>query len=549
MAAKCWRVFEGSHALTNEEGRTALERCVCPSIPRKNHMPKKLPIGIQTFENLIVEGYYYVDKTPFVHELTSQGKYYFLSRPRRFGKSLFLSTIKAAYEGRRDLFQGFYLHDHWDWEVVHPVVHVSFGSGVIRDRNELETSFAEILYDHSLKYELEYNKKSLKGQFTELIYTLYQRYQQKVVILIDEYDKPILDNIERKETAIAVREELKNYYSVIKDSDPYIEFVFITGVSKFSKVSLFSGLNNLKDITIDKRYSALCGYTQEELETVFADRLQDVNLEEVKDWYNGYNWLGTEVYNPFDILLYLDSKEFSNYWFETGTPSFLIKLLYAGQYSIPAMERLSAGEEIVGSFDVESINAETLLFQAGYLTIAHFEQIGTFRRYELTYPNMEVKSSLNNSILSTLAQDRLAKTKNQSNLIDALLANDLDHLRDIFQAFFASIPHDWYRKNQLSGYEGYYASIVYCYFAALGLDVRPEEITNKGRMDLVLRFQDRVYVIEFKVVEQAEEGKALEQIKAKGYGDKFAGQEVYLIGVEFSGADRNVVGFEWERGV
>jgi hypothetical protein len=511
-------------------------------------MSKKLPIGIQTFENLIEEGYYYVDKTNFVFELTSQGKYYFLSRPRRFGKSLFLSTIKSAYEGKRDLFQGLYLYDHWAWDVVHPVIHISFGSGVMRSIDDVRIRFGAILDSHERDYDITVHDDDLRERFLKIIFSLWKQYGRKVVVLVDEYDKLILDNIERKETAIAIREELKNYYSVIKDSDPYIEFVFITGVSKFSKVSLFSGLNNLKDITVDKRYSALCGYAQHELETVFADRLQGVDLNEVRHWYNGYNWLGEEVYNPFDILLYLDSKEFSNYWFETGTPSFLIKLLHGGQYNIPELENLSAGEEIVGSFDVENITAETLLFQAGYLTIADFQQIGSFRRYTMTYPNLEVKSSLNNSILTILAQDRLAKTKNQSKLIDALLANNLEHLRDIFHAFFASIPTDWYRKNQLSGYEGYYAAVVYCYFAAVGLDVHPEEPTNQGRMDLVVRLQDRVYVIEFKVVEQAGEGKALAQIKARGYAEKFVGQETYLIGVEFSSAQRNVVGFEWERG-
>ncbi len=510
-------------------------------------MKKKLPIGIQTFEKLIENNYYYVDKTPFVQELAQSGEYYFLSRPRRFGKSLFLSTIKAAYQGKKKLFQGLYLYENWDWDSIHPVVHISFGAGVVRDIQELRQSFNYILAEHKREYGLSCSYEDLKSRFSELIHRLHEKYSQKVVILVDEYDKPILDNIENTETAVAIREELKNYYSVIKDSDPYIEFVFITGVSKFSKVSLFSGLNNLKDITIDKRYSALCGYTQKELVTVFADRLDGVDLDEVKLWYNGYNWLGYEVYNPFDILLYLDSKEFSNYWFETGTPSFLIKLLHTGRYSIPEVENLSAGEEIVGSFDVEYITAEALLFQTGYLTISRFEQIGSFRRYTMTYPNMEVKSSLTNSILNTLAQDRLAKTKNQSQLIDALLANDLDKLKDIFQAFFASIPHDWYRKNQLSGYEGYYASIVYCYFAALGLEVHPEQPTNKGRMDLVIRFEGRVYVIEFKIVELTETGKALEQIKAKGYAEKFAGQEVYLIGVEFSSQERNVLGFEWER--
>ncbi|MCA1743953.1 MAG: AAA family ATPase, partial [Desulfovibrionales bacterium] len=223
---------------------------------------KKLPIGIQTFENLIREGYYYVDKSHFIHQLSSEGKYYFLSRPRRFGKSLLLSTIKAAFQGKKDLFQGLYLEDHWDWSDVHPVVHVSFGSGVVRSVDELEVSFDEILYDHGLEYGINYVKKSLKGRFAELIHSLHEKTGQKVVILVDEYDKPILDNIENKEMAAAIREELKNYYSVIKDADPFVEFVLITGVSKFSKVSLFSGLNNLKDITVDRRYSSLCGYTQ-----------------------------------------------------------------------------------------------------------------------------------------------------------------------------------------------------------------------------------------------------------------------------------------------
>ncbi|MCF8107687.1 MAG: ATP-binding protein [Desulfohalobiaceae bacterium] len=508
---------------------------------------KKLPIGIQTFENLIEEGYYYVDKTPFLRALTDQGKYYFLSRPRRFGKSLFLSTIKAAYQGKKDLFQGLHLQNHWDWDTVHPVIHISFGSGVVRDQQELQTTFAEILYDHSREYGLSYVKKSLKGRFSELIQTLYERFSQKVTVLVDEYDKPILDNIESSDTAVSIREELKNYYSVIKDADPFLEFVFITGVSKFSKVSLFSGLNNLEDLTLNTTTSAMCGYTQQELESVFADRLPDVDLDQVRRWYNGYNWLGEEVYNPFDVLLYLKSKVFRSYWYETGTPTFLIKMLQEGRYNIPEVEDLTVGEEIVDSFDVDSIALEALLFQTGYLTIRDFSQTGAFRRYRLGYPNMEVKASLSNSILSALGKDRLAKTRNQSDLLDAVSANDLDRLKEIFQAFFASIPHDWYRKNQLAGYEGYYASIVYCYFAALGLDVRPEQPTNKGRLDLMVFFENRVYVIEFKVVELTDQSKALEQIKAKGYAEKFKGGEVYLIGVEFSSEEKNIVRFEWER--
>ncbi|MFP4236928.1 MAG: PD-(D/E)XK nuclease domain-containing protein, partial [Desulfonatronovibrio sp.] len=237
----------------------------------------------------------------------------------------------------------------------------------------------------------------------------------------------------------------------------------------------------------------------------------------------------------------------SNYWFETGTPSFLIKMLYSRKYAIPSLESLQASDKLLGSFDVEHIEVETLLFQTGYLTIKSVQQIAGGKRFSLGYPNLEVRQSLADSLLTyftgTLAESEKAKFA----AYDALLANDPAGLRDIFHAFFASIPSDWYRKNQLSRYEGYYASVVYCYFAALGLDVHPEEPTNKGRLDLSICFQDRVYILEFKVVELAGEGKPLEQIKAMGYAEKYAGQEVYLIGVEFSSQDRNVVGFEWEK--
>jgi len=238
----------------------------------------------------------------------------------------------------------------------------------------------------------------------------------------------------------------KNFYSVIKDADPYIEFVFITGVSKFSKVSLFSGLNNLEDITISPDFSAICGYTQDELEGVFSAWIDDdVDLADVKNWYNGYNWLGQEVYNPFDILLYLKQREFRNFWFEAGTPAFLIKLLRTGRYFIPEIQNMVACEEIVGSFDVDTLTVEALLFQTGYLTITGFEQTGAFRRYRLSYPNLEVRAGLTNAILNGLVQGHLTKTRNQSHVLDALSNNDFSALRKTMQAFFSSIPHDWYR--------------------------------------------------------------------------------------------------------
>jgi len=266
----------------------------------------------------------------------------------------------------------------------------------------------------------------------------------------------------------------------------------------------------------------------------------------VKKWYNGYNWLGEEVYNPFDILLYLRNKEFRSYWFETGTPTFLIKLLEEKQYFIPDIENIKASERIIGSFDVDRLEIETLLFQTGYLTIKSVRKIINTNQFILGYPNSEVKQSLTDSILYFLTSATVEKENNKFAIFEAISNNDFDLLKRTFHAFFASIPHEWYRKNQISHYEGYYASIVYCYFASLGLDVKPEDPTNHGQIDLAIRFENRIYLLEFKVVELTGAGSALKQIKEKKYHEKYAGRDVYLVGIEFSHEDRNIVNFEWE---
>jgi hypothetical protein len=366
---------------------------------------------------------------------------------------------------------------------------------------------------------------------------------------VDEYDKPILDNIENKDKAAFLRDRLKNIYSIIKDSDQYLEFAFIAGVSKFTKVSLFSGLNNLNDITLDTNYATICGYTQAEFEEVFSDQLSSLDLEGVKKWYNGYSWLGESVYNPFDVLLYLDKQEFRSFWFETGTPSFLVRLLVDSKYYIPGLERIEVGEELIGSFDVNEIYPENLLFQTGYLTIRQKLSAQPLIRYVLTPPNLEVKYSLANYILDYLVLDYRAKDNNRIGIYKALDNRDLSELKQIIQSFFASIPNDWYRKNDLSGYEGYYASIFYCYFAACGLDVRAEDSTNQGRIDMTLMYKDRVYIFEFKVVELLPKGKAIEQIRERKYHEKYADQnkEIYLIGAEFSKEERNLVAFDVEK--
>jgi hypothetical protein len=381
---------------------------------------KKLPIGIQTFENLIQEGFVYVDKTRFVSDIVLQGKYYFLSRPRRFGKSLFLSTIKAAFEGKRRLFRDLYLHDNWDWSETNPVVYISFGSGVMRSIDELQSTFSYILDQNEKKFDIEAAYADLKNRFADLIQKCHAKYSRPVVILIDEYDKPILDNIDKPELAVNIREELKNYYSVIKDADQYLGLAFITGVSKFSKVSLFSGLNNLEDITLNRDFSTLCGYTQQELEKVFKDYLQGLDLDEVKRWYNGYSWLGKEVYNPFDVLLFLKNKDFSNYWFETGTSAFLIKLLQFRRYLVPELNNLKVGEKLLGSFDIDFIEVENLLFQTGYLTIKDLEIMSGMRRYTLGYPNQEVRQSLADYILYYFTKTPVQQGNNAFALYESL---------------------------------------------------------------------------------------------------------------------------------
>ncbi len=508
----------------------------------------KLPIGIQTFRKLREGGYCYADKTPLIERLAREGQMYFLARPRRFGKSLLVTTLADAFAGHRDLFTGLYLETHWDWERRHPVLRLDFGEGILSTTALLDATVALQLAECAQAYGVTLTQEPIHLRLHELIHALHARTSERAVVLVDEYDKPILDHLDRPEVALELREGLRNLYSVLKSQDAHLRFVLLTGVSKFSKVSLFSGLNNLKDITLDGRFATLCGYTQGELESAFADHLAGVDLAEVKQWYNGYNFLGEPVYNPFDVLLYLDSREFRPWWFETGTPTFLINLLQTRRYNIPDLENLEAGEELLGTFDVDRIEPEALLFQTGYLTIRERYQRSGLYRYRLRYPNFEVRASLPTAILNAYVPNMQDRLRTEDRIYAALEADEPDELYRAFHAFFASIPHDWHRRNAIADYEGYWASVVYCYFAALGLAVTPEDATNRGRIDLSIVFAGRVYLLEFKVVESSEAGRALAQLQARGYAEKFAGMPVTLIGMEFSREQRNLVGFEWARG-
>ncbi|WPL21280.1 ATP-binding protein [Thiorhodovibrio frisius] len=509
---------------------------------------KKLPIGVQTFAEIREGGYYYVDKSGFAFRLVSEGKYYFLSRPRRFGKSLFLDTLAELLSGNQELFTGLAAEHKWNWNLRHPVIRLSFGGGVAREPADLKEKIWEQLRVNQKALGIRCSEPTAQGCFAELIREAKVQAGAPAVVLVDEYDKPILDNLGDKETARAMRDGLRDLYSVIKDSDAHLRFVFLTGVSKFSKVSLFSGLNNLKDITVDERYSALCGYTEEDLDQVFAPELAGLDREQIRAWYNGYNWTGDAVYNPFDVLLLFDSRLFRPWWFETATPTFLIDVLKDRHTWLPALGDLRADSELLSAFDVGHISTEALLWQTGYLTIDSQEFVFGEYRYRLRYPNREVYQSLNNSLLRAWTADGQTTLANKTRLGDLLLANDFDGLKDLITAFYASIPHDWYRNNPISQYEGYYASVFYAYFASLGLDLTPEESSNAGRLDLAVKFNGQIYLIEFKVVEHSGEGAAMAQLKAKGYADKYRsqGQLTHLIGVEFSAEQRAVVGFEVE---
>ena len=525
------------------------------SIRAEQAARRKLPIGMQTFRQLREENCYYIDKTAYIRRLLDEGKHYFLSRPRRFGKSLFLDTLKELFEGNEVLFEGLDIHGHWDWSVRYPVVRLSFGSGHFKEPGYLHTNLMAQLDACERRANLAPEYATAPERFSRLIEALHDRTGQPVAVLVDEYDKPILDSLEEPETARANRDFLRGLYATVKDRDAHIKFTFLTGVSKFSKVSLFSGLNNLKDITLDARYSAVCGYTEADIDAVFAPELPGLDRDEVRDWYNGYSWLGDEkVYNPFDILLLFDKRQFGAYWFETGTPTFLIETLFKRRVSSLKLDEMVGTSDLLSTFDVEDIATEALLFQTGYLTITDEENLGGEPLYRLGYPNREVRQSLNRSLLRYLVKDPSRQMENSVQLYRLLEANDFEGLNRLFQAFFASIPYEWYTNNDIANYEGYYASVFYSYFAALGLAITVEDSSNHGCLDMAVLFNGNVYIFEFKVVELMPEGAAMAQLKERRYADKYRarGEPIHLIAVEFSRDSRNVAAFEvasvsWEE--
>ena len=504
---------------------------------------------MQTFRELREEDCYYVDKTAYIARLLDEGKHYFLSRPRRFGKSLLVDTLKELFEGNEALFTGLHIHDRgdWNWSARHPVVRLDFAGGSFKDPGYLQTNLAAQLDGMELATGVSPRYDTAPERFGYLIRSLHERSGQRVAVLVDEYDKPILDALETPEIARANRDYLRGLYGVIKARDAHVRFTFVTGVSKFTKVSLFSDLNNLTDITLDPAYSSICGYTEGDLETVFAPELAGLDRERVREWYNGYSWLGAEkVYNPYDVLLLLRRRKFAAHWFETGTPAFLVDTLFERRVASVSLDEMMGTEDLLSAFDVGRIGTEALLFQTGYLTITGEEELGGKALYRLGYPNREVRQSLNEHLLRQLVQDTERQTANSMRLARLLETHDCAGLKELFHAFFASIPYQWYTNNQIADYEGFYASVVYSYFAALGYEIAVEESSSHGRLDMAVRTGGRVYLFEFKVAEMAPPGSALAQLRSRDYAAKYRHlqQPIHLIGVEFSRETRNVTAFE-----
>lgn len=506
---------------------------------------KKLPIGIQTFSKIREEGYLYVDKTPQIHRLLTTGNYFFISRPRRFGKSLTLSTIKEIYSGNRALFEGLWIENQWNWEKIHPVVHIQFNE-IGYNTNGLETALHQTLDREAERFEVTLPDTSYDQKFRFLLEKVAQK-RGKVVLLVDEYDKPLIDYLEKEDIHLAFEHQkiLKYFYSIIKSADPYIEFLLITGVSKFSKVSIFSDLNNLRDITLSPAFGTLTGYTQTELEYFFEEWInytitnqpqytRETLLNDVKSWYNGYTWNGAEhVYNPFSILNFFADGSFQDYWFKTGTPTFLIKKLKNSHFF--ELNNIKGSSALLESYALDNIDSVALLFQTGYLTI---KKMDTARgSYVFGYPNREVEQALSNHLIGALLNREAGRSLSPvEQLEEALRNNDPAKMVTVIQAMLKDVPSHLLQD----GKEYFYHALVHLHFRYLGFFIQSEVHTSDGRMDAVVHTDSHVYLLEFKIDQSA--AVAIEQIKNKKYADKFRteGKTIVAIGINFDTTQRGV---------
>jgi hypothetical protein len=504
---------------------------------------KKLSLPLNDFANVIEENRIYVDKTKFLTPLVENRGFYFLSRPRRFGKSLLLSTFKYIFQGRKDLFKGLYIEDKIEWK-KYPIIYLDFLNISYKDTT-LSEGLKTYLRGEAKKENIELQGDSPREFLRCLILELKAKYSQNVVILIDEYDKSIVDYIDEPAQAAINRDTLKNFFGTLKGMTVDIQFIFLTGVSKFSKVSLFSDLNNLVDLTLDENFSTALGYTQEELESYFAEYLEKHSLEknmtlsallaEIKRWYNGYSWDGiNSIYNPYSVLNFLYSGKFLNHWFSTGTPTMVVKML--NKKFIRDFKDVPFGVFELERYDITQIEKHlvSLLFQTGYLTITEKTDEENFL---LNYPNKEVRDSFNYFRVAEFIEGDTSLDELKYNLKTSLFAGKMDLFVENLTILFAQIPY----QIATPKLEAYYQLIIYLTLKILGLEIIAEENTNKGRIDAVIFVPDYIYVIEFKFSSSTKQ--ALLQIKDKKYYEKYLAdnRQICLVGMNFDYENRTVI--------
>ena len=500
----------------------------------------KYPIGIQNFEDLRKNGFAYVDKTALIYKLADEGKYYFLSRPRRFGKSLLLSTIEAYFQGKKELFKGLAIRDLEDKWNQHPILHIDLNSREYKDESSLEQELNRHLEQWEKLYGDEFKDRATEERFLHVIDKAFEQTGQQVVILVDEYDKPMLQTIGNHALQDVYRSKLKAFYSVLKTQDAKIRFAFLTGVTKFGKVSVFSDLNHLFDLSFDRRYVSLCGITEDELHHYFDEevaRLAKTNgmskeecYEQLKIDFDGYHfgWNTSGIYNPFSLLSTLASCQFKDYWFETGTPSFLVHQLQKTHYRLSDMteERLSV--DTLNSIDIMDENPLPLLYQSGYLTIKDYDrEFGTFC---LGFPNREVREGF----IKYLVPFYIPKTEGKSNLdisrfVAEVRSGNAEGFMRRLETYFASGDYALMGDKEL-----YFHNALYVFFSLLGFYVEVERHTTDGRMDILIQTKDFIYIFELKIDQTAAD--ALKQIEEKRYAAPFANdsRRLFKIGINFS---------------
>jgi hypothetical protein len=508
-------------------------------------MLKKLPIGIQTFAKIIEEDYVYVDKTKYLLNLVKSGEVYFLSRPRRFGKSLIISTFEELFSGNKDLFKGLHIYDKWDWGEKYPVILIDFSEMSNESPEDLKDSLNFLLDIIGEDFNIELKAPNINTKLKELIKKIHRTHNQKVVVLIDEYDKAIIDNLDDLKLADANRKILKNFYGVLKGSNKYLKFIFITGVSKFSNTSLFSGLNNLEDITLDEKYANICGYTHKELENSFKKHIIELGkkeslnynetLDKINYWYDGYSWDGkNNLYNPQSTLLLLKKREFDNYWFKTGTPTFMIQLLKKENNLQPIIEPITVKNFDIEDFDIEAMDSTSLLFQSGYLTIKEKKYDSDSIDYILDIPNFKVKDSLINYLMMAFTNLKGRQLLLLSKEVKTHILNrNSEGLTKSLKEIFNQIPYT-IKGNKESFYHSIFLVILYLF----GIESQGEVITYKGRIDIVLKINKQIIITEIKystkktIETMLKEG--FNQIKDKEYYNKYIRDNPIYLSMAFT---------------